>query len=343
MSNHTPIFIIGTERSGTNLLRLMLNAHSAIAVPHPPHIMKFFGPLEGRYGNLQVDANFRRLIGDVCRMVDLHTYPWEISPDREQVFSQVVERNLLNVYFQIYDQYLSHSGKRRWACKSTFMIDHVAEILRYHPDARFIFMVRDPRDVAVSAKKSIFNHFHVFYSANRWQREQRTGLDWLAQLPGDRIMLLKYEELTAAPELALRQLCAFLDEPFERGMLEYHRSREARKSGSLSISWQNTSKPVLLGNSEKFRQRLSEREVRQIEAITREEMRELGYAALYPSGLTDTGLTRERPHYRLTESVLKLKAEVTHLLRDRNSAARIRKNLYMSTITTLRRMTRPHA
>ncbi len=341
MSN--PIFIIGTERSGTNLLRLILNSHSAIAVPHPPHIMKLFGPLELLYGSLSLEGNFRRLVEDVCHMVELHTYPWEFRPDREQVVQLARARNLLAVYFQLYDQYLNHSGKLRWACKSTFMIEYVAEILRYHPDARFIFMVRDGRDVAVSAKQSIFNHFHVYYSARRWQREQRVGLDWLATLPPEQIMLLKYEELTADPAAVVRRLCEFLDEPFEEEMLEYHRSSEARKSGSLSISWKNTSRPVLKGNNEKFRQQLSEQEVRQIEAIAHAELRELGYSLLYPLDQAHAVLTRERVTYRLTESLLKLRAEINHLLRDRNSLARIRKNLYMTSIATLRRIGRPHA
>lgn len=339
----SPIFIIGTERSGTNLLRLMLNAHSAIAVPHPPHIVKLFGPLEARYGELRREANFRQLVNDVCRMVELHTYPWEFRPDRDQVLRLARDRNLLAVYFQLYDQYLAHSGKRRWACKSTFMIEHVAEILRYHPDARFIFMVRDPRDVAVSAKQSIFNHFHVFYTARRWQREQRIGLDWLAKLPPDRIMLLRYEELLADPEGLLRRLCVFLNEPFEEEMLEYYRSCEARKSGSLSISWQNTSRPVLQNNSEKFRIQLSQQEIRIIEAIAGSEMHTLGYNAVFPPEGQQTGLTQERFSYRFSESLLKLRAEVNHLFRDRNSAARIRKNLYLCCIAAMRRIAPPHA
>ena len=333
-----PIFIIGTERSGTNLLRLMLNAHSAIAVPHPPHIVKLFGPLAALYGELRHEANFRRLVNDVCRMVELHTYPWEFRPDRDQVLRLARDRNLLAVYFQLYDQYLAHSGKQRWACKSTFMIEHVAGILRYHPDARFIFMVRDPRDVAVSAKQSIFNHFHVFYTARRWQREQRIGLEWLSKLSPDRIMLLRYEELLANPEVMLRRLCVFLDEPFEQGMLEYHRSREARKSGSLSISWQNTSRPVLQDNSEKFRIQLSQQEIRLIEAIAGSEMHALGYNPVFPPEGELAGLNQERFSYRLSESLLKLRAEVNHLFRDRNSAARIRKNLYLCCIATVRRI-----
>ncbi|MCR4286857.1 MAG: sulfotransferase, partial [Deltaproteobacteria bacterium] len=56
----SPIFIIGTERSGTNLLRLILNAHPNIALPHPPHIMKNFSGLVPLYHYLGVDGNFRR-------------------------------------------------------------------------------------------------------------------------------------------------------------------------------------------------------------------------------------------------------------------------------------------
>jgi hypothetical protein len=341
-----PIFIIGTERSGTNLLRLMLNAHSAIALPHPPHIMKLFSPLERNYGDLHVDNNFRRLIGDVCRMVELHTYPWEVIPDREQVFSRVRERNLLNIYFQIYDQYLAYSGKQRWACKSTFMIEHVAGIIHSRPEARLIFMVRDGRDVAVSAKTSIFNHFHVYYSVRRWQREQRLGLDWLARLSPEQITLLRYEELIADPEETIRRLCGFLGEPFEEQMLEYHRSAEARKSGSLSVSWENTSKPVISGNSSKFRRQLTTREILLFEAIACREMQELGYETDNPEELLQEqhrNLIRERLSYRLTELGLKMKAEFNHLIRDKNSGARLLKNLYMASIRARRGFGSPYA
>jgi len=344
--DNSPIFIIGTERSGTNLLRLMLDSHSAIAVPHPPHIMKFFAPLEKHYGDLEKDENFRRLVDDVCTMVELHPYPWEIRPDRERVMREARERSLIAVYFAIYDQYLAWSGKRRWCCKSTFMIEHVAEILRHHPHARFIFMVRDPRDVAVSAKGSIFNHFHVYYTALRWQREQRIGLDWLAKLPPGQLFLLRYEELISSPEETIRRLCGFLGEEFEEQMLEYHRSREAQKSASLSISWENTSRPVLRGNREKFRTRLKRGEIFLIEAICLDEMQELGY------GLTENmaelegrreELLRPRLSYRLEEFFMSLRAETKHLLNDRNSLLRVKKILFMKYLALLRRPKQNHA
>ena len=341
-----PVFIIGTERSGTNLLRLILDAHPNIAVPHPPHIVKLFGPLTPRYGELSDDRNFRRLIADVCRMVELHPYPWEIRPDRERVFREARDRSLISIYFAIYDQYLAATGKKRWACKSTFMIDQVAEILRYHPGARFVYLVRDGRDVAVSARGSIFNHFHPYYSALRWRREQETGLSWLTKLPPEQIMLLRYEELTADPRGMTERLCAFLDEPFAARMLDYYRQPEARKSGSLSISWQNTARPVMRGNTEKFRTELSAGEILLFEAICYRELQALGYPLTHPvaelMGLHEEML-RPRPAYRATELLLKLKAEARHLTKDRNSLLRLKKILFMNYLGLARRGSSPDA
>lgn len=340
--SRAPIFIIGTERSGTNLLRLMLNSHPDIAVPHPPHIVKLFTPLLPLYGDLSLERNFRTLIGDVCRLVELHTYPWEITPDRERVFREAAARELICIYFAVYDQYLQHTGKKRWCCKSTFMIDHVADILRFHPDARFIFMVRDGRDVAVSAKASIFNHYHVYYTALRWQREQRLGLDWLKKLPPEQITLLKYEELTAEPARVTKELCAFLELSFDEKMLEYHSLNEAKKSGALSISWENTAKAVISGNSGKFRKLLTKEEILQFEALALNELQELGYQPdNRPEYLLQVreGLSSERISYRLTELYLKLQTEINHLLKDKNSKARIRKNLYLAYIRYLRKLT----
>jgi len=339
-----PIFIIGTERSGTNLLRLILNAHSAIAVPHPPHIMKFFQPLLPRYGNLAKDGNFRRLIADVCRMVELHPYPWEIIPDRERIFHEAAARELLCVYFAIYNQYREQTGKERWCCKSTFMIEHVADILRFYPQARFIFMVRDGRDVAVSAKNSIFNHYHVYYSARRWQHEQRIGLNLLQALPAEQLMLLRYEELLAAPVETVKRLCDFLAVPYSEKMLEYHRFQEAKKSAGLSISWENTAKPVLGENRGKFRNLLTTQEILQFEVIAAAELRELGYQLVNkPEQLMQKRelLGRERPAYRLDEFIQKTRVEARHLLKDRNSAARIRKNCYMFSLRIRRKFSRP--
>jgi hypothetical protein len=334
-----PIFIIGTERSGTNLLRLILNSHSHIAVPHPPHIMKFFSGNVSSYGDLAIDRNFRKLIKDVCRMVELHPYPWEIKPDRERIFREAEERDLIHIYFKIYKQYLEYTGKKRWACKSTFMIKHVEEVRRYFPDARFIYMVRDGRDVAVSAKTSIFNHYHIYYTARLWKSEQELGLSWMKKLTGKQIFLLKYEELINNTEETVKKLCSFLDEDFEEKMLEYYLHAESKKSGDLSISWENTSKPVIQENKDKFKTALTEKEVELFENIAFKELSALGYDLVNPAIRSEQKhdeAMRPHPEYRLGENFLFLKAEARHLLHDRNSLMRLKKIWFIKYIRFIR-------
>lgn len=336
-----PVFIIGTERSGTNLLRLILNAHSAIAVPHPPHIMKFFHSFVDVYGDLNKDKNFKKLIHDVCQLVELHTYPWEIKPDKEMVFQQAKDRRLISVFFEIYAQYLTYTGKARWVCKSTFMIDHVAAILKYFPNARFIYMVRDGRDVAASAKSSIFNHYHIYYTAQLWRKEQQTGLSWLEKLPKEQIMLMKYEDLISDTEEVIKKTCLFLAENFEEKMLQYHHSKEAKKSGSLSISWKNTSKPVISNNKEKFLNALSKGELEIFEAITYKELMALEYTLINTEDALEKAheaYMKPRLSYWLSEKYLSLKTETIHLFKDKNSFLRLKKMGFLKYVRIKRRI-----
>jgi sulfotransferase family protein len=168
----------------------------------------------------------------------------------------------------------------------------------------------------------------------------------MRKLPPEQIMLLRYEDLLAAPEATVRRLCTFLGEKFEEKMLEYHHDLEAKKSGSLSISWENTAKPVITGNSGKFLNQLTEREILQFEAIVGDELQNLGYQTInQPEYLLPARekLTSERTTYRLTELFMKLKTETVHLLKDRNSGARIRKILFMKYLGIARRLASPDA
>ncbi len=338
-----PIFIIGTERSGTNLLRLILNAHSHIAVPHPPHIMKNFFVLEPLYGDLSRDANFKKLIRDVVIMVKLHPYPWEVKLDTEKIFRMVRERNLINICFAIYDQYLSSTRKERWGCKSTFMIYHIALIRHYYPSAKFIYMVRDGRDVAVSARHTIFNHYHIYDIAQLWRKEQQIGIHWLSKMSKDNLFLLKYEGLISNHQENIKSLCAFLNEPYEEKMLEFFKTPEAQKSSRLSAAWENTSKPILKNNRDKFKNALSKKEIDLFEAVAGQELDYFSYVLTNPFYISESTRARgirAKWRYRIGGFWLMLNVQIRHLLTDKNVGLRIRKFLFLKIIRIWRVITR---
>jgi hypothetical protein len=335
-----PIFIIGTERSGTNLLRLILNSHPNIAIPHPPHILKNFFGLERFYGDLSRDQNFRLLIHDVVRMVELHPYPWGITLDKEKIFSAALDRSLISIYFAIYGQYLESTGKKRWGCKSTFMINHVSLIRKYFPRAKFIYMVRDCRDVAVSARKTIFNRYSVYYTALLWKQEQQTGMYWLSKLSKDEIFLLRYEDLLSKQEATIRALCAFLNEPYIENMLAFFNGAEAKKSSGLSAAWKNNSQPILKNNFDKFKNELKVEEISLIETIAAEEMDYFSYALTEPFYVSESRRAKGvkfRLSYLVEEIVLLVKVQVSHLFRDKNTWLRLKKFWFLKYIGVMRR------
>lgn len=325
-----PVFIVGTERSGSNLLRLILNELDEIAIPHPPHLMRDLSKVIGRYGDLSQDANFERLIADAVRLVELHFAPWPFRLDQQLILRQALKRDLYPVYAAIYEQYRTHTGKPRWGCKSTFMVHHVQEILQHHKSPQFIHLVRDPRDVAVSARRSVFCHYHPFFVAKLWAHEQAKAVEWRDKLSGGTWYTLRYEDLIQSPEDALQNLCKFLGADYSEKLLKFSEKPAAQELSGLSRSWENVGRPVLKNNSAKYRRNLSAEDIRIIESVAIAEMQAYGYQP-------DTELKElawepnlmQRARYRIEEEFLMWKEESKALLKDRNAKFRLMKKSYL--------------
>lgn len=338
-----PIFILGTERSGSNLLRLLLDAHPRIAVPHPPHIVRYFEPLEPLYGDLGADGPFRAMVSDVLRLVHTHIYAWDVPLDAERIVREASPRNAFGVYVASYEQYREHAGKARWACKSTFMVHHVEAIRARFPDARLVLLVRDPRDVAASSKQSVFSTFHPLHTAELWRADQAEGLRWLDALPSTTIHLLHYERLVGDPDGEVRRLCAFLGEPFEPAMLRFFERDEARKSAGLAESWANTGRPVSTASRERWRRELTVRQRLLVEWTAHREMLRLGYTPVATeSELAAVRISpAERARIAAEDRLLEAHVELRSLRKDANVWRRWRRAWTLATIRARRRLHAP--
>ncbi|NNN04541.1 MAG: sulfotransferase [Elusimicrobia bacterium] len=342
MTNDSPIFIIGTERSGSNLLRLILNEHPSLAIPHPPHLLKDLMPLAPCYGDLGADESFRRLVDDAVTLVDLHFSPWDVRVDREEVFARAPGRSVYGVKAAIYDQYRRSKGRRRWGCKSTFVIHYVDQVLAIHPDARFIHLVRDGRDVAVSAKTSVFNHFHPHYVARLWAEQQKTAIALSRSLSAEQMICVRYEDLLDDPARETRRVCGFLGEDYSDSLLDYFKGAEAKRLAAQSRSWENVSKSVLKGNRSKYKRELSAREIHAFELQAFEPLAHYGYAlendpALLRAEARKPLAVATRLRYWTAEQAMSARMGAQALLADRNAFLRLRKNLFLRKLRLLRR------
>lgn len=331
-----PIFIVGTERSGSNLVRLILDAHPRIAVPHPPHLLHYFSALEARYGDLERDETLEQLVDDALALLRVHILPWETEISRGRLLSEVRPRDAYGVMCGLYEQYRLAEGKARWGCKSTFMIHHAERILARDPDARFIWLVRDPRDVAASSRRSVFSPFHPVLTAELWREQQEIGLELQRSLGTESVLRLRYESLLAAPEAKVRELCTFLGERFDERQLAFHRTAAARRLGSLSESWRNATSPVLTNNAGKYRAELTGPEIAGVEAVAGPMMKELGYE-MDTDGAARTDGALRRARYHLRDRGWWLAVEARSLRRDRNHWRRWARDATVALIRVRRR------
>jgi hypothetical protein len=315
-----PVFIIGTERSGSNLLRLILDTHPSIVVPHPPHLVRYFAPLEGLYGDLGDDARFRALVTDALALVDTHIHPWPWVPSVDTVIARAPERSVLGVYVGLHEALREHDGKARWGCKSTFMVQHVEALRRLCPGARFLWLFRDPRDVAASSKESVFSTFVPAFTARLWRRQQEAAL----AAEGEDVLRLPYEALVADPEATVRRICAFLDEPFAPAMLRWFEREEAARSASLSASWQNTAAPMQTSRLERWRRDLRPDEIADVEEIAGDLLPTLGYTPAFPPlpPLNPVAAALRELRWSLTDTALWLRQEWGSGRKDKNAARR---------------------
>ncbi len=277
-----PIFMIGTQRSGSNLLRLMLNQLPEIAAPHPPHILQRIMPLVPAYRDLNLDENFTELVDDVCRLVELNPVPWEgVVLDRQDIVRRCRMRSLMAIQGAVYDVCAEAKGAATWCCKSLANINYAEQIEEHFRTPNYIYLYRDGRDVAVSFLKAVVGEKHVYHIAKEWAATQALALRLRDTIHPARFLSVSYEMLTSEPEGTARTICAFLGLPYRTSILDYHRTGEAHRAATSSELWANVTSPVMADNSRKFLRETSERDIRIFESVAGPVLDALGYERVF--------------------------------------------------------------
>jgi hypothetical protein len=217
-----PIFIVGAQRSGTTLLRMLLNAHSLIAIPEEA---RFLMPLLTRRYVAEglVDRPTITRIVDYLRASSEYGL-WNY--DRETFLTWLVEQERLGLsefLQQLYGSYAHADGKPYWGDKSLFFrrIDLLHALF---PQASFIHIVRDGRDVFDSWRKMDPDKDCAAVSALDWRLKLHLIESAFKHMPADRSMSLRYEDLLVKAEPVIRRLCIFLGVSFEPAMMEFYKA-----------------------------------------------------------------------------------------------------------------------
>lgn len=222
-------FVVGIARSGTTLLRLMLDAHPDLTIPPETHFLpRLFTHFE-RWEKAGVEG--AELRERALELITSHPRWGDIDLDPEQVRARMAEHDPLtagDAARSFYEAYAAHEGKPRWGDKSPPYTWKAKRIQRALPEARFIHLIRDGRDVALSLSEVSWGPGDVQAAAAKWVDELSRARHRARRLAPGTYMELRYEDLVADPEPLLRRIAEFVDLPWDPGMLEYHRGAEER-------------------------------------------------------------------------------------------------------------------
>lgn len=271
-------FFLGCGRSGTTLLRSMFDAHPEMAVPYESHFVVALGRAGPRQ-RYETERGFaiERFVSDL--LAQFAFSHWGIG-ERElhEVLHTRPPLSYADAVRRVFSLYAGRQGKRRYADKTANYVLSMPLLADLFDEARFVHVVRDGRDVALSWLDTDwdFGPRTVEEAALYWryyvQRGRRTGRDL-----GSRYCEIVYERLVADPEGALRELCSFLDLSYHPAMLGYfEHADELLSSMPRPGQHQSLAQPVT-GGLRDWRTQMPPQDVALFEGLAGSVLGELGY------------------------------------------------------------------
>lgn len=272
-----PFFVVGSERSGTTMLRLMLNRHSRLCVPPESH---FVTRLHDRFGTAPPAAVFLEALAADDRFRE-----WQL-PLAAVALADDGPPSWARLFDAVFRAYAAARGKPRWGDKTPIYVTRV-DTLRaiFGPRLKVVQIVRDGRDVVASMRGMRWNRGSVWENARTWRADvEKARADGRAAGPGVYHEVV-YERLIDEPEATLRAVCAHLGEAYEPGMLAFYEDAASAIPAHRQRWHANTARPANDSAVGRWRQDLSPAEVALVEWAAGDLLHALGYPPSHVSRL----------------------------------------------------------
>ena len=225
-----PLIVLGVRRSGTTLLRVMLDRNAELAVPDESY---FVPQLARRHRGTVDPASF---VDDLRRLPTL--FEWGLSSDAVAARLRP-GMTTGGAIAAVFEAYAAERGKARWGDKTPLYMQHLSLLERLFPDACFVHLIRDGRDAAVSflsVPEGIMTEGWGYPRdeagfACQWATEVRAARALARRVGSRRYLELRYEALVADPATELRRICAFAGLEYDDAMLGYVGETDSARKG----------------------------------------------------------------------------------------------------------------
>lgn len=294
-----PVFEIGVARSGTTILSLMLDAHPRLAIPYESHFfIEYYRNWSAINERMRSYEGRRQVVAEI--LDEPYVRGWDHTPPLDSI-DLAGCTGLDSAIRAVYESYASYHGKDIWGDKTPRYITHIDVLNNLFPDGKFIHLVRDGRDVALSLMAQRFGPSDFVSALRFWREKILVGQKMLAMLPEGRVFTLRMEDLAAAPEEHMGELCDFLDIGYDPQMLTSFRENLGDKVGArIEGHHAGLSKPLEIGNVTKWDKKLSAADQAVAWEYAGDLLREFGY----PAGVKKHWAKSFRKmHHRIVESI----------------------------------------
>lgn len=274
MSEH--LFIFGAPRSGTTFLASLLKETPFGAPFETQFIIKYFHRL-ANYGDLNIVENLSRLVADVSQ--ERAVMQWGVKLDAAAILSEMGGQF---DYARFVDIVCGDAarlmGSVYWGDKTPAYLQEPEVIIDLFPDAKFLYIIRDGRDVALSLLEKIWGPGNTYACAEYWDRlnSPNTSLQKLQE--EGKLFVLRYEDLLDDCSKLARKIYDFVGYEADDVLIEKHAAN------------------VIPGNYDKWRIKMSRNQVKVFESVAGETLERFGYECVYGTG--EIGFFR-RSIYRL--------------------------------------------
>jgi hypothetical protein len=288
-----PLILLGVSRSGTTLLRVILDRSPGIGIPDE----SFFVPLLARRHGKTIDA--AKFLDDIARVPTIREWGLTAGDVAPRLRSGMATGEAVAA---IYEAYAERAGKPRWGDKTPMYMRHLDLLARLFPDAQYVHLIRDGRDAALSFLEMPEGTFTRTWAHPRtaaqfaclWRKEVEDARSLGREVGSERYLEVRYEELVARPEPVVRELCAFASIPYEPAMLDY--------SGAVDVSAKPHQQRLLTPPTRgvrSWRDDMTSSDVRGFEEVAGNLLRELGYGADSAASGQSVGAAAARAWYDL--------------------------------------------
>jgi hypothetical protein len=270
-------FLVGSGRSGTTLLRAIFDSHPDLAIPDEvSFIVRLSRPhYARRYG---WPTTFRAEPCADLLLANGSLQRWGLDPsDVRSALLIPPARSFADAVRRLYRMWADGEGKARYGDKTPTHVLYLRRLARMFPEARFVHLIRDGRDVALSYLDAAWGPSTVEDAAVEWRRRVAAGRRAGRRLGSQRYAEVLYEDLVDDPENVVRRLCGFVDLPWDRRMLRYQeRADDVIGATRFPEAHRRLRLPPTTGLRD-WRRQMDPHDVARFEAIAGPLLSELGY------------------------------------------------------------------